>query len=94
MSATDSGAVVDSNSSVLFMGYDPSMLDREGLMNEVSPGGDINFPWLIAVCTQMGNAYTTGLATTANVFCEPEWGFESAGVGKTQPGGLGMSLWW
>lgn len=72
--------------SMLFLGHDPSLLDREGLMQEITAGGEINYPWLIALSSQMGNAYTAGLATTCNVFSEPEWGWDATGIGPNWQG--------
>lgn len=83
--------------SMMFMGHDPSILDREGLMQEPVAGGEINYPWLIAISSQMGNAYTAGLSKTANVFCEPEYGFEAVGGNQnwqgagSRPGGISIS---
>lgn len=71
---------VDLSQSMLFQGYDPSILEREGYIFEAS----LNYPWLIAMSSQMGNAYTTGLAYTANAWVEPEWGW---------PGGGGNQNW-
>lgn len=74
---------VDLSQSMLFMGHDPSILDREGLMQEVVAGGELNYPWLISLSSQMGNAYTTALANTAHVFCEIE-SWEGMGGGGNQ----------
>lgn len=69
----------------LFMGYDPSILEREGYIAESS----LNYPWLIQVSTRMGNAYTAGLAVTSNVFSEPEWGWEGGGGNQNWQGAGG-----
>lgn len=80
----------------LFQGYDPSILEREGYISEPS----LNIPWLIAISSQMGNAYTTALSRTANVFSEPEWGFEAVGFNQNWQGAGGhgavggISIWW
>lgn len=81
-----------------FEGYDVELLEREGLINEV---GSINFAALIDMCISMGNAYTSGLAMMANVFCEPEWGFDTSGLGGGNYSGRGgqsavggSTIWW
>lgn len=63
-----------------FSGMDELLLLDAGLINE---GGSINYPWLVAISSQMGNAYTNGLAHTANVFCEIE-SWEGQGGGGNQ----------
>jgi hypothetical protein len=61
------------------MGYDPSLLEREGYIADSS----INYPWLIELSTRMGNAYTQGLARMANVFSDTE-AWEGMGGGGNQ----------
>lgn len=86
--------------SMIFMGFDPSLLDREGLMQEITAGGEINYPWLISLSAQMGNAYTAGLARTANIFTEPEWGWDTSGGNQNWQGAGGhgavggTTIWW
>lgn len=85
---------VDLIQSMPFYGYDELLLIDAGLIAE---GGSINYPWLIGLTSQMGNALTTALSRTANVFCEPEWGFECAGPNQnwqgagSRPGGISIS---
>jgi hypothetical protein len=89
---------VDLSQSMLFMGFEPLLLDDAGRINE---GGSLNYPWLIQLSTRMGNAYTEGLARTANVLCEIE-SWEGQGGGGNQnwqgAGGHGaiggISIWW
>ena len=82
------------------MGYESEWAARENLTQEPVAGGEINYPALIAVSAQMGNAYTTGLARTANVFCEPEWGWDTSGGNQNWQGAAGHSaiggttIWW
>jgi len=101
MSVAVGAQSIDLSQSMIFMGHDPSILEREGLMQEPVAGGELNYPWLIALSSQMGNAYTTGLSRTANVFCEIE-SWEGMGGGGNQnwvgAGGHGaiggISIWW
>lgn len=80
----------------LFQGYEPSIIEREGYISEPS----LNIPWLVAISSQMGNAYTAALSRTANVFSEPEYGWESVGFNQNWQGAAGraavggISIWW
>lgn len=56
-------------------------LEKEGGIWEQAYSS-VNIPWLLALSVSMGNAYTKGLAQNAQVFCEPEWGFDVSGGGK------------
>lgn len=100
MSVAVGAQTVDLYQSMLFIGHDPSLLDREGLMQEVVAGGELNFPWLIQVSSQLGNAYTEGLSKTANVLCEIEaWeGMGGGGNQNWQGAGSravgGLTIWW
>lgn len=97
MSVAIGAQSVDLSQSFLFQGYEPSILEREGYIADSS----LNYPWLIQLSTQMGNAYTEGLARTANVLCEIE-SWEGMGGGGNQnwqgAGGHGaiggISIWW
>jgi hypothetical protein len=88
-------------STSLFLGYEPAVYEREGLGNEPVAGGEINYPWLIAMSAMMGNAGTLALWRNSQVFCEPEWGFDISGVGPGNYSGKGgnaavggMTIWW
>lgn len=57
-------------------------LELEGGIVELASEGSINIPWLLGLALAEGNALTQALGETANVFCEPEWGFDVTGGGK------------
>ena len=71
---------IDLIQSMVFQGMDELLLVDAGMINE---GGSINIPWLVELSTTLGNAYTTGLARTANVLCEIE-SWEGMGGGGNQ----------
>ena len=85
-----------------FLGFDESLLEHEGLICEITAGGEFNFPAIIALSAMMGNAATVALAHNAQVFCEPEWGYDISGGGfgrnYTGAGGRGAiggaTIWW
>lgn len=56
-------------------------LELEGGLCEPA-AGSINIPWLLGLSVGQGNAFTTALASNAQVFCEPEWGWDVSGGGK------------
>lgn len=66
-------------------------LGIEGGIVEPSSEGSINIPWLLAISLQLGNAATKALGETANVFIEPEWGWDAGGPGKDI--GPGQQMW-
>lgn len=78
--------------SMIFMGYETNFLENENLSGDITSGGELNFPWLIAISSAMGNAYTQGLSTTANVFSEPEWGFDCTGMNQNWQGAGSQSV--
>lgn len=80
---------IDLNQPAPFMGYDESILSREGLMQEPVAGGEINYPWLIAISSAMGNAMTKAIGMNTQVNFEPEWGFDCVGVGAGRYTGSG-----
>lgn len=57
-------------------------LELENGTAEISSEGSINIPWVLGLALSEGNALTKALGETANVFCEPEWGFDVTGGGK------------
>ena len=72
----------------IFMGYDELLLIDSGLLNDANYS--INIPWLVQVSSQMGNAYTEGLARTANVLCEIEsWEGQGGGGNQNWQGAAG-----
>jgi hypothetical protein len=84
-----------------FQGWDESVLEKEGLLNDLVAGGELNFPYLIAMSAMIGNANTLALAHNAVVDCEPEWGFDISGVGPGNYSGRGgnaavggLNIWW
>jgi hypothetical protein len=56
-------------------------LELEGGICEPA-AGSLNIPWLVGIMAAEGNAGTSALAKNAVVFCEPEWGWDTSGVGK------------
>ncbi len=80
MASNDFSQLTSDSIPMTFQGMDELLLLDAGMINE---GGSINIPWLVAMSSQMGNAYTEGLARTANVFCENE-AWEGMGGGGNQ----------
>lgn len=69
-------------------------LEREGAWLGDSSEGSINIPWLVGISVATGNAATKALGETANIYAEPEWGWDSYGGQDTRlqqwiGGGLG-----
>ncbi len=85
----------------IFEGYDEGILEREGLLNEATAGGELNFPYLISMSAMIGNAATEGMFFNPHYF-DSEVGMDAAGVGVgknyTGAGGKaavgGTSIWW
>ena len=85
-----------------FQGWDESILEHEGLINEITDGGELNFPAIIALSAMMGNAATAALWRNSQVNCEPEYGWDVTGGGfgrnYTGAGGRGAiggaNIWW
>lgn len=46
-----------------------------------------NIPWLLSISVARGNAATAAIAKNCVVFCEPEWGCDITGGGKSRAGG-------
>jgi hypothetical protein len=62
-------------------------LEREGAWMQDSSEGSINIAWILGLALALGNAATKALGETANVFCEPEWGWDQGLPGRdTGPG--------
>jgi len=57
-------------------------LEKEGAWLGDSSEGSINIPWLLGIALAEGNAATKALGEGANVYCEPEWGFDVSGSAK------------
>jgi hypothetical protein len=57
-------------------------LGIEGGYSEPSSEGSINIPWILSLALSLGNAATEALGTTANVFVEPEWGWDAGEIGR------------
>lgn len=57
-------------------------LELENGTAELSSEGSINIPWILGLALAEGNAATKALGETANIFPEPEWGFDSTGIGR------------
>jgi hypothetical protein len=57
-------------------------LEREGAWLGDSSEGSINIPWILSIALAEGNAATVALGETANIFPEPEWGFDAGGAAK------------
>jgi hypothetical protein len=79
-----------------FHGYDESIIEAEGLINDC---GSINFPWMIQLSTTIGNAATVGQ------FFNPHWydsevGMDATGVNQNWSGAAGRAaiggsnIWW
>lgn len=66
-------------------------LELENATAELSSEGSINIPWLLGLALAEGNAATKALGETANLFPEPEWGFDVSGSGKDI--GPGQQMW-
>jgi hypothetical protein len=92
---------VDLHIPGIFEGYDESILEREGLLNEATAGGELNMPWLIAMSTMIGNAATVGMFFNPHYY-DSEVGMDATGVGVgknyTGAGGReavgGSVIWW
>lgn len=56
-------------------------LEKEGVWLGDSSEGSIPIAWIIGIALAMGNAYTKALGETANIYPEPEWGFDAGGPG-------------
>jgi len=84
-----------------FQGWDESILEHEGLINEITAGGELNFPAIIALSAMMGNAATAALFRNSQVNCEPEFGYDTSGggggryTGSAGRGAIGgATIWW
>lgn len=57
-------------------------LEIENGTAELASEGSINIPWILGIALAEGNAATKALGETANLWPEPEWGFDVTGGGK------------
>lgn len=57
-------------------------LEIEGGTAELSSEGSVNIPWVLSIALSEGNAATKAIADTANVWPEPEWGFDQDAPGQ------------
>lgn len=57
-------------------------LEMENCTAELASAGSINIPWILSIALSEGNAATKALGETANLWPEPEWGFDVTGGGK------------
>jgi hypothetical protein len=67
------------------------LLEREGVWLQDSSEGSINIPWILSVALMEGNAATKALGETANIFPEPEWGWDTGLPGRDI--GPGQQMW-
>lgn len=72
---------VDLNQPGPFLGEWELRLEDAGILTDNCDSR--NWAYLSGICIAEGNAYTSALALNAVVFCEPEWGFDIVGVGKS-----------
>lgn len=56
-----------------------SYLEWEGAWLQDSSEGSVNIPYLLGISLALGNAYTKALSETANVYIEPEFGWDASG---------------
>jgi hypothetical protein len=66
-------------------------LELENGTAELASEGSINIPWILGLALAEGNAATKALGETANIFPEPEWGWDQGEPGKDI--GPGQQMW-
>lgn len=90
---------IDLSQPAIFCGYDESFLEKAGMLTEVTAGGDINYPWLIAISSTMGNMLTNAMFWNPSYY-DPEIGYDAVGVNQNWQGAGGReavggsTIWW